>query len=126
MHATVPKYLEEVPLVLKWKTGNSYISKPEGTSEQKIWVPLLKIIAEHINLDDCIECIAKTPAFITRKDNKPEFWQNLSSRLINPAKVGKVSKQIIEKINKNWYQNLIWINGRKPEEHRLSFEMIYW
>ena len=34
------KYLKEMPLVLIWKTGNSYLSKPEGNLEQEIWTPL--------------------------------------------------------------------------------------
>ena len=29
--------------------------------------------AELINLDDCIQCIARTPAFITLKDYKRDF-----------------------------------------------------
>ena len=32
-----------------------------------------KDIAELINLDDSIECITRTPAFIALKDLKPEF-----------------------------------------------------
>ena len=31
------KYLEELSLVLIWKTGNSYLSKLEGTLQQEIW-----------------------------------------------------------------------------------------
>ena len=46
-----------------------------------------KNIAELINLDDRIECIGRTPAFITLKDHKPDFRQNPSCRLINPAKL---------------------------------------
>ena len=61
-----------------------------------------KNIAELINLVDRIECIAKTSGFLTLKDQKPDFRQNLSCRLINRAKkeLSKVSKLIIEKINK--------------------------
>ena len=29
-----------MPFVLMWKTGNSYLSKAEGTLEQEIWTPL--------------------------------------------------------------------------------------
>ena len=67
-----------------------------------------KKIAELINLDDRIKCIARTPAFITLKDHKPDFRQNPSCRLINPAKneLGKVSKLIIEKINKKLISEL--------------------
>ena len=67
-----------------------------------------KKIAELINLDDRIKCIARTPAFITLKDHKPDFRQNPSCRLINLAKneLGKVSKLIIEKINKKLISEL--------------------
>ena len=60
-----------------------------------------KNIAELINLDDRIECIARTPAFITLKDHKPDFQQNPLCWLINLAKnePDKVSKLIIEKIS---------------------------
>ena len=60
-----------------------------------------KNIAELVKLDDHIESIARTPAFLTLKDHKPDFQQNPSCRLINPAKneLSKVSKLIIEKIN---------------------------
>ena len=37
-----------------------------------------KNIAEFIILDNHIECIARTPAFTTLKDHKPDFRQNLS------------------------------------------------
>ena len=62
-----------------------------------------KNMAELINLDDRIEYIARTPAFITLKDHKPDFLQNPSCRLINPTKneLGKVGKLIIEKSMKN-------------------------
>ena len=55
-----------------------------------------------MNLNDHIECIARTLAFTTLKDHKPDFQQNLSCWLINSAKteLGKFSKLIIEKINK--------------------------
>ena len=57
-----------------------------------------------------MECIAKTPAFITLKDHQPDFRQNLSCRLINPVKnqLAKVSKLIIEKINKNLISELLF------------------
>ena len=41
MRHTILKYLGEMSLVLKWKTGNSHLSNSEGTLEQEIWTPLL-------------------------------------------------------------------------------------
>ena len=64
-----------------------------------------KNAAELINLDNHIDCIGRTPAFITLKDHEPIY---LSCRLINPAKnePGKVNKLIIEKINKKLISEL--------------------
>ena len=67
-----------------------------------------KSIAELINLKDCIKCIAGTPAFIAFKDHELDYWKNQSCRLINLAKIelGKVSKLMIEKINKKLISEL--------------------
>ena len=67
-----------------------------------------KNIAKLVNLDDHINWIARTPAFITINDHKTGFQQNLSCRLINPVKIklGKVSKLIIQKINKTLISEL--------------------
>ena len=54
------------------------------------------------------EFIARARAFTTFKDHEPDFRQNPSCRLINPTKneLGKVSKSIIEKINKKLISEL--------------------
>ena len=43
-----------------------------------------KYIAKKIKLDDRIECLAKTPAFITLKYHKENFRTSHPCRLINP------------------------------------------
>ena len=60
-----------------------------------------KHIAEQLKLDDRIEQTTEQKAFITLKDHKPNFPNNIKCRLINPAKsnLGKISKQILQKIN---------------------------
>ena len=70
--------------------------------------PKLESIVELINLYDYIEFIARTHAFNTLNDHKSSIWQNPSRRLINPAKnkLGKVSKLIIDKINKKLISEL--------------------
>ena len=47
-----------------------------------------------------METLAKTDAFLTLKDHKENFANNLPCRLINPAKpdMGRVSKQILDNI----------------------------
>ena len=51
-----------------------------------------KSIAEKLELDDRIERLATTQAFITMKDHKEDFRSNPKCRLINPSKseLGKV------------------------------------
>lgn len=58
-------------------------------------------IASKLDLDNRIDCTAKNQAFITLKDHKPAFRNKPTCRLINPTKseIGKISKQILEKIN---------------------------
>ena len=58
-------------------------------------------IATELNLEDRINCTSKNQAFVTPKDHKPDFKNKPTCRLINPTKseIGKVSKQILEKIN---------------------------
>ena len=60
-----------------------------------------KLVAEHLEINERIECIAETPAFITLKDHKPDFQANPQVRLINGAKseIGKITQQILSKIN---------------------------
>jgi hypothetical protein len=60
-----------------------------------------KNIASELKLDDRIDTIAKTEAFITLKDHKPSFRNKPTCRLINPTKseIGKISKKILERVN---------------------------
>ena len=62
-----------------------------------------KNIAKNIQLSDRIECLAKTPAFITLKDHKYNIQSSLHCRQINPSKreLGKVNKSILENINQH-------------------------
>ena len=59
-------------------------------------------LAQKLKLDDRIEQLSENQAFITIKDHKPNFPNNIKCRLINPAKsnLGKISKQILQEINK--------------------------
>ena len=60
-----------------------------------------KDIAKKLQLDSRINTTAKREAFITLKDHKPNFANNPTCRLINPAKseIGKISKQLLDRIN---------------------------
>ena len=50
----------------------------------------------------------KQDCFITLKDHKPNFQNNPTVRLLNPAKneLSRISKTILEKINENLYDSL--------------------
>lgn len=60
-------------------------------------------ITTKLKLEDRIEKMAKKESFITLKDHKPNFQNSAPCRLINPTKseIGKISKQITERIVKN-------------------------
>ena len=62
-----------------------------------------KEIAAGVKLDDRIEYMAKAPVYITLKDHKDNFRSAHPCRLINPCKseIGKISKSILENINRN-------------------------
>ena len=81
-----------------------------------------KHIAENIKLDDCIESLAQSPAFITLKDHKENFRTSHPCCLINPSKskLGKVSKVILENMNKNLVKSL------KVNQWRNTDSVINW
>ena len=60
-----------------------------------------KDIAKKLQLDSRIKTTAKRETFITLKDHKPNFANNPTCRLINPAKseIGKIGKQLLDRIN---------------------------
>ena len=75
-----------------------------------------KEIAAGIKLDVRIEYIAKLPAYITLKD-KNNFRSTHPCRLINPYKseIGKISKSILENINRNLVK-LVQVNQWRNSE----------
>ena len=60
-----------------------------------------KSLAKNLDLDDRIEALPKTDAFVTLKDHKPNFHLQPKCRLINPTKteIGVISSKILKKIN---------------------------
>ena len=81
-----------------------------------------KHIAENMKLDDCIESLAQTSAFLTLKDHKENFRTSHPCRLINllKSKLGKVSKIILEKVKKNLVRSL------KVNQWRNTDSVINW
>ena len=86
-----------------------------------------KKIAIKLSIDDRVDIPGKSEAYITLKDHKQNFETKPSCRLINPNKteIGKISKCILQKINKQiksksklnqWISTqevLKWFNGVK-------------
>ena len=93
-----------------------------------------KSIASNLGLDNRIESLAKSEAFITLKDHKENFHSKPTCRLINPAKseIGKISKSILDTINtdlrkilhynqwKNTRSVIEWFNNVK-DKHLCTF-----
>ena len=59
-------------------------------------------IAKTFNVADRLDTMAKQEYFITLKDHKEDCGTNPKYHLLNPTKsqLGKISKQILQKINK--------------------------
>ena len=62
-----------------------------------------KLIAQELSIDDRVEKMLETDAYITIKNHKEGFPHKLSFRLLNPSKsdISKISKNILHRINKS-------------------------
>ena len=81
-----------------------------------------KTITDKLKLSDRIEPIAHKNCFLTIKDHKPGFPNIIKCRLLNPTKsnIGKISKQILERINNEIRSKL------KLQQWRCTKEPIEW
>ena len=93
----------------------------------------VKEIARKLHLEDRVNTTAKREAFITLKNHKPNFGNNPTCPIINPAKseIGKISKQILDQINKTIVNHFLlnqwkntravpnWFNGIQHKEKHL-------
>ena len=77
-----------------------------------------KSIATKLKLSDRIEKLAEAPAYVTLKDHKENFRSKPSCRLINPSKneIGKISKIVLEKINKKLLKELDFNQWKNTED----------
>ena len=66
----------------------------------KINAGTLKIV-KNLGIEDRVERLQETNAYITAKDHKDDFENKPSFRLINPSKsdIGKISKLILDRVN---------------------------
>ena len=81
-----------------------------------------KAIAKKLHLDDRINITAKREAFVTLEDHKPNFANNPTCRLINPAKaeIGRISKQLLDRINAKLANHLKLNQWKKTRQFYLG------
>lgn len=97
-------YLIDKPEYVKHLTDNISKTYKKGKSSDidKINKGTFKIIKE-LGIDQRVERLQETDAYITVKDHKLDFENRPSFRLINPSKsdIGKISKNILDRLNFN-------------------------
>ena len=73
-----------------------------------------KDIALNLQIDNRVETLTHKDAFVSLKDHKDNFQNYPTCCLINPTKseLGKVSKQILDKINTALIDKTVLTNGR--------------
>ena len=66
-----------------------------------------KKVTKKLSLEDMVELMQNTEAYVAIKDLKDEFPNEIPCRLINPSKpsIGKISKVIIDKTNETIFNN---------------------
>ena len=79
---------------------NSEYKKATLQKEQSV-IDGEKRLASSLGISDRVEVMAKSEAYVTLKDHKPDFVNSPSYRLLNPNKgnMGKVSKDILQSMN---------------------------
>ena len=79
-------------------------------------------ITTELDISDRVEPIAPKNAYITLKDHKENFPNNIKCRLINPAKsnIGIISQQILQNINKKIR------DGLNLQQWRSTSEALKW
>ena len=98
-----------------------------------------KKIATDLDLEDSMDSQAKSEAYLTLKDTKPNYRNNPTFRLINTNKseMGRVAKQILQEINmsvklafkcnqwKNTTEVINWFEEieNKASKHFIQFDI---
>ena len=102
--------------LLKENVTKTYLKAPEKL--QNTINLEAKSIGTKLKLSDQIEKLAEAPAYITLKDHKENFRSKPSCQLINPSKnkIGKISKIVLEKINKKLLKELDFNQWRNTDD----------
>ena len=77
-----------------------------------------KSIAKKLHIENRLRPTIEKPAFITIKDHKENFENNMKCRLINPTKteIGRVSKYILDRINTDIRSKCKLNQYKKPKD----------
>ena len=77
-----------------------------------------KSMGTNLKLSDRIEKLNEAPAYMTLKDHKENFRSKPSCRWINSSKIkiGKISKIILDKINKKLLKELDFNQWKKTDD----------
>lgn len=89
---------EQYLKLLQDNASKHYKSAPDGMYEDTN--KKAKSLAEQFKIDDRVEVLAKSEAYLKLKDHKSNFEQAVPCRLINPAKseIGRISKAILDRV----------------------------
>ena len=98
------------------------------------------VIIQDLRLEDKVDCYAERKSYVTFKDHKKNFKNDLPCRLINPAKseIGIISRNILQRINKRvrketgllqWRETkkvIDWFKGitKKNKRKFLKFDIV--
>ena len=118
----------KTPTVNFWRiTSLKHTKKTEDNNIYNKINKKAKIIANNYGVLQRVDCLAKSNAFISLKDHKPNFSSKSKSYLINPAEneIWKISKYILEQLNSRvrdlssvnqWQETSTVINWFKDNE----------
>ena len=99
-----------------------------------------KILTSKLKIADRVEVLAPKDAYVTIKDHKENFPEEIKCRLINPCKtnIGRITKQILERINNeimirlnlaqlkntssaiNWFKNI----KNKQDKYLIQIDLV--
>ena len=117
------------------KVLTNNISKTYKKTEHNIYNKInkeAKIIGNNYELSERVDCLAKSNAFISLKDHKPNLNSNPKHRLINLAKseIGKNSKYFLQQLHSKvrdlssvnqWQENSTVINWFKNIKNKKKY-----
>ena len=112
----------------------SHYEKADPNTEHSINLEAKKI-TQKLEISDRVEPIAKKNAYLTLKDHKDNFPNNIKCRLINPAKsnIGKISQHILKNINhqirnelklKQWRSTNDTLNWFRELKHKTRLKFL--